>query len=1175
MAPSNLFAHFRPGHTKRNASSTSLPSPSAPNSIIAPLPSATPRVIDNIASPRTLDHANHASVSPISPYPPQLPPIPRVASQLDNEGRHSRKYLISARPPETMLDPVKSIPYNGGDVDDVAVISGENTGQRMQIPPSAPYAQFPTERPRTTSSLLSPPNLASDHPTSHTSPSPLPSPSNIASNYTKHSKSQASLLGGLSEKFSGATKSSSTPSTQTLKSGKSRLNLRNPMSLLMRRRSGQPIQSLSDESLVSRLSPSNIPPIPDNYDPSIRGRIVHDFSAPRPNRNFSYNVTHAGDEDRGESGRYSPQKTEREHTPIFKEHFDDDTSYEQSQAAIRAETLANNEFLARNTVQSPPSRPPPEAPSRRPPPVPSDSPAPHPELEREASTQAPSTILSPVQEAPSPTDGSAECTPKKRTSRTKSQATSRSRGTSLSESSFVPAGLPAHFTSRASRFSFQIGGGESTQEKMLEERHRRKAAEKAANQFPTSLDEEYDGYDMDDYDMDGDMEEEIPMVGDYGKCEAMMLGSEASGAMEGGTPITGDAEAPEVMLLSADVSASTVVATDLQASISATASKANGALHRSYNAEGLSITRSGQIHQKDLPSLPDRATEDLNQSSIPRNSGQMPLSLPDAAGESSILESDHEALEDDLYFDDGMIQEQGLTAEAADFDENVFDDPSGPLFARKIEPSTQKDRRSTLASNPANSAPAEGLDQDEEQRHSHPGVRTCADTTPQNVSISAYHSALAEAAQRAEAEGRFARKPSVDAVESPETQDGSSMSGSRPSLGPDDNRVSHETAGFSYDDALLGVNSSFTDSYDYSDFDDTGLEDDPMIAEANAEALANDFEGFYGREFGFYASGPPDSFGAYGGYFGSSNLGRSMSGRNAVQEPTLTPITERTESARNSVTSLNRLWLDGQTPSSPGLLQLARMSPYGWSDADPTMTFEGLKRLRKTTFGSTTSLSSSTGNSPRNHSPMGVQYVPRNASAMSNYPIHPNYSSDTLADANEESQEDTPQYCSQPFSPIIPEVYNRDDGIRGSRPESPTLTADSYNAAFGGWLQPEPKAPMLEPSPELPSLGMFEQSLEALRIDTSPSSPAMASSSDAAARRSLGLVSPVSTSSPVTPGGSWRPTHSRKTSTADSVTYVREHDDDSGQDRWVLEKRRTVENGELELIGRETVRGTI
>jgi hypothetical protein len=135
--------------------------------------------------------------------------------------------------------------------------------------------------------------LGISHKTDQTHPSDISSqssthltPSLASAGYANHSKSQTSLMSGLSEKLSGSSKATSTP---TAAPAKSKSRLRNPMSLLMRRRSGQTLDPLHDESLVTQRSPSFVPPIRDNYDPSIRGNIVHDFNAPRLNRNFSYN----------------------------------------------------------------------------------------------------------------------------------------------------------------------------------------------------------------------------------------------------------------------------------------------------------------------------------------------------------------------------------------------------------------------------------------------------------------------------------------------------------------------------------------------------------------------------------------------------------------------------------------------------------------------------------------------------------------------------------------------------------------------------------------------------------------------------------------------------------------------------------------------------------------------
>ena len=349
MAPSNVFSYLRPGHAKRHASSVASPDVSSPPAHPQPSPSHN---LDYSSSPRIPDNASFASDSPVSPFPPQLPPIPRVASRLDKSATNSAMTSpqhSTSQPPSTA----------GG--------SSQTTDERMRSPSLSVHDQLsPPYDPRRSSSRPSTasPQLgvrqqghslaqvveqavqAESRPSRSTSHL---APSNISPNYSTISRSQTSLISGLSEKLSSSTpKSSSTPTSAPQKSGKSRLSLRNPMSLLMRRRSGQTLDPLTDEALVSHRSSSMVPPLPDNYDPSIRGRIVHDFSAPRPNRNFSYNNAYGNDQPKPtppETERQSPPKIEREHTPVFREHFDDDTSYEQSQAAVRAEQLANNDFI--------------------------------------------------------------------------------------------------------------------------------------------------------------------------------------------------------------------------------------------------------------------------------------------------------------------------------------------------------------------------------------------------------------------------------------------------------------------------------------------------------------------------------------------------------------------------------------------------------------------------------------------------------------------------------------------------------------------------------------------------------------------------------------------------------------------------------------------------------------
>jgi hypothetical protein len=90
-------------------------------------------------------------------------------------------------------------------------------------------------------------------------------------------------------------------------------------------------------------------------------------------------------------------------------------------------------------------------------------------------------------------------------------------------------------------------------------------------------------------------------------------------------------------------------------------------------------------------------------------------------------------------------------------------------------------------------------------------------------------------------------------------------------------------------DSDINEQPNFGTAYD-SDFD---AADEDVIAAANAEALASDYEGFYGSEFGFYQGDSGPVLGI-GGSFGDS--------RPPIRKPSLTPISERSEcSYRNSL----------------------------------------------------------------------------------------------------------------------------------------------------------------------------------------------------------------------------------------------------------------------------------
>lgn len=1156
MAPSNMFSYLRPGHAKRNASSLASPEPvSSPATLPPPAPL---HGADYLSSPRLSENASYLSSSPVSPFPPQLPPIARVASKLDKAQATS--------------------------TGESSTVAGHD--REMLSPPQGTHEQ--------------------------SSPSYENKPSTLSSNYSNFSRSQTSLISGISEKLSSSSKGASTPTAAPAKA-KSRLNLRNPMSLLMRRRSGQTLDPLSDDALVSQRSPSVVPPMPDNYDPSIRGHIVHDFNAPRLNRNFSHNNAYEGDPAQADVGRVSPPKLDREHTPVFREHFDDDTSYEQSQAAIRAEQLANKDFLTRNSVQfAPPAyspAPPPmpkSSPPQPPPPAPPSS-SPPPRQSFQTLDSGPS-MLSPVHETSDPMDIPVEVTPRKMKS-TKTPPPVRSRATSVTDPLFQPAGLPSHFTSRASRFSFQISGGaDSAQEKILEERHKQKAAEKATRAVRMSthtLDDEYDEYDMDDYDMDGGFEEEIPMLGEEDDFDG--LGDQSMEASINAFDFSSLSLHPDLGEGMTTPNPPALIQTPVDAS--------GMPIGFAMSEEMLQQLRRPMHGEDPRESIPFPSEPYAIGSSGPQ------VIAGDTAAPLVVNEPD---LDDDMYFDDGLIGEQE-EEDATQFDESVFDDPDGPLYERRIR-SPPADVISSQRAVAFDSEPGYDADDDTMTRHLEKSEPSLAHqlsvaqdrTVPSFDNMNAYHSALANAATRAEAAGRFARKASVDVGQSSsDVEHITSPSDSRPSLVPDDGRFSQETNGFPPDDDGFGMTSNYVDDYDYSDYE-SNLEDDPMIAAANAEALAFDDEGFYGQEFGFYASAVGDSPNAWGGFFGPSGIGRTVSGRNAVREPNLTPITERSEySTRNSLISLNH-FRDSQQPlQSPGLAQLARMSPYGWPEEED-LTMEALMKLRKGAFGgSVVSLPGSTSNSPRNSSPMGLQFVPRMSSPAGNRMKAQN-DSESESDASTSIEEDLENNCEHDDERLMDEAVNaaydddsdREDSAGEDRSESPTLTASDYNSlsspssqfaidapplplaaqlqALYGMQSPSHISPSMSHNGSLTSpsnttvpytthglpllsLSIPQQPLTAPpSIDTSLSSlPALHSTTNGPHRQSKGFTPSISSSSPISPSG-WRGGHSRNGSAADSVTYVRENDA-AGEGRWVLERRRTAESGELELIAREFI----
>jgi hypothetical protein len=799
------------------------------------------------------------------------------------------------------------------------------------------------------------------------------------------------------------------------KPSKNKLNLLNPMSLL-KRRSGPGVENLRDESLVSFRTPGTFSSLPADFDPSIRGKVVHDFSAPREKRTPSRGTIRLDTDLRRRQG-YSPPRIvgreepgvgysteyrqEKEHTPVFKELFEDGIIDRNRESAIRAEQLANQDFISRNSGPPPPVMAPPPPPSFAPPPPPvldqndaksqyEQAPLVLTELEIQPSTPPMGAIsLSPVVEDdphfPEVTMKRQSAINRRTTASTNRKRNRRSSAASRTSQSSIgsdisASGLPTHMSSRASRFSFQLAGKDSAaQERMLEERHKqREAARKLAEKSKQAED---DISEEDDYDFDGmdDFEEDVPMVGDewnYGDDEMGDMGDMSSQMS--------NISAPSLAMMAlrgnpVDYSNMTMPAHPIHGlGIIPVTSDENLQLNSGMN-DG--ISRMVQPQQPVQPLTHD---------------------------ELFINDFDDDA--DDLYFDDGVIDEADFD-DTQKFDESVLDDPNHPLYERKPVV-------------PVASEPLETIPEDTEQQKvgslapkssvhesSSKDLNFTSYPNPNSSpeQVASYHDILAAATVKAAQLGRFERKGSIEAINSdensPQLENGLRLSLSQPSLIPDESRTSKATTispilGTSQESPIMSTDATskdgqrpavftlpndYNDGYnsdydnflalncDFSDYEST-YEEDPFIAAANADALANDFDGEYGSEFGFYARPDPDSENedtvfANGGYFGPKEWGEIKRQR-STREPNLTPITERSEySTRNSFVSLHAAasQQDIRATQSPGLAQLARMSP-AW---DTDMNIDALMKLRRGAFGgSQTSLRSLNSNRDAPNSPL-------------------------------------------------------------------------------------------------------------------------------------------------------------------------------------------------------------
>ncbi|KAJ5814954.1 hypothetical protein N7474_006731 [Penicillium riverlandense] len=645
-------------------------------------------------------------------------------------------------------------------------------------------------------------------------------------------------------------------------SGKAMLHLLNPMSLLARRRSSQVPGSRTDDANIG--AQNLVPAIPDDYDPRIRGNIVHDFSAPRPRRNLSgpdANTQSAHEPSPSQSGGPDPkspwsehQKRLSDHSPVFKEHFEDD----QNMLQVENKGYLQSTLL---TNQSQPG------------------------YEKSIPVFArklPSQLPDQNQDSARYTDLEPGPDPPKKTSPPLTDPRDQDQDT-IPHVPPQPSGLPKHLKSNASRFSFDMSGVESSvQEKLLEEKHKEKAAARRLEQsFFDDFDDEYDNEILDD--VDG-LEEKIP-----------------------GVNADADDDDYNTLSVSRDVNGETLNLEDDDDDL--------------YFDDGDfgDLTLTGDDENKVDESIFDDESSHLF---APNPAGEHVVPIPSTDGE-QLRRNDSVAKESTLE-EDGNPGLKHMPSVASDY-----------RFAASV-------KRGPLGEPIPNMGPTRG----------HGGV-----LTEQNLEV--LHHALAFAANEAATKSRVERTFSVSEKSiGRDSVSGASQTG-EPGLVSDDSRLSQAADIMTYEDA-------FEDMI----YDDDALYDDPIVAAANAEALENDDEGFYGQEFGFYAqahgSCDSDSELTNGGYFGPrgvDGISRSHSGRGKFQEPSLTPITERSEwSTRNSMISLKAHGAGHSNASlaSPGLAQLVDMG-----NLDDEMSLTALMKLRRGAWGgSNGSLRSSAGSPP-------------------------------------------------------------------------------------------------------------------------------------------------------------------------------------------------------------------
>lgn len=784
------------------------------------------------------------------------------------------------------------------------------------------------------------------------------------------------------------------------KSGKTMLHLLNPMSLLAKRRSHQ-VAGLRVED-HNKGSKSLVPAIPDDFDPRIRGNIVHDFSAPRPRRQLSTapapkqeqispqgvpavtQYEYTGDDARVRSSEpkspYSPlsdnMKRHSDHSPVFKEHFEDDK---------RALQVENKAYLQSSLLTDASNR--------------DRDPHSIPVFARNLPSSITDLDKRPPDEQPQPTP-EVESRDEDDTNKVEDSDTFE---VDLPQQL---SGLPKHFKSNASRFSFDMNGvGSSTQEKLLEEKHKEKeAARKAEARLNGEFSDAEDDFDNEMFDdLDG-LEEEIPGVnvdadeGDEFK-DFSAPGNiwNKSWLAPNLSPVVASPVQPEMSSLedvhippvkqdepghskelpppddstpndstpADDISESSKTFLRESTDLSSVPLQSKTFLRESTDLSGVPLQSipdeddddlyfdDGEFGELDAEAAGDKFDESVFDDPTSHLYDRKQHTSTDLPG--APLQPIPDEDDDDLYFDDGEFGELDAKAPGEQFDESIFDDPTSHLYERKQPTASVQPHAGDSEAQPDSGYSLKHAPSTASEHHQGFAPRrygSVAGNMPNQElvnsgvlsehNLEAFHNALADAANQSAAKGRLGHTTSVS--ERSMAQESAQTADSQPGLVSDESRVSQAMDPASFDEVF--------EDFNYDDNDDL-LYDDPIIAAANAEALENDDEGFYGHEFGFYPQAYTDgSELTNGGYFGPrgpESISRTHSGRGKFREPSLTPITERSEwSTRNSIISVNAHGVahSNQSVSSPGLAQLVDLNSL-----EDEMSLSALMKLRRDAWG--------------------------------------------------------------------------------------------------------------------------------------------------------------------------------------------------------------------------------